>query len=159
MKYIITCIILFCTTMNLHAQEQEQVQKILLDTIPFSALKENEDFLWISKVKNDESLNESVLERLAAYDITIVLGTWCSDSHVAVAQFANYLTHIGYDINKVTFIGLDEEKKSPTLLHEKLDITFVPTILFKHKSDEAHIPVRIVEYLPEHLGRHLLENL
>lgn len=157
MKYIIACITLLCSYINLHAQEQEQ--KIMLDTIAFADLKQNEDFLWISKVKNDESLNKSVLERIALYDITIVLGTWCSDSHVAVAQFANYLMHIGYDINKVTFIGLDEDKKSPTLLHEKLDITYVPTILFKHKTNEAHEPVRIVEYLPEHLGKHLLENL
>lgn len=160
MKYIITCIIFLCTYIHTQAQTQEEKQKpVLVDTIAFDVLKQDEDFLWVAKVKNNESLNASVLERLSSYSITVVLGTWCSDSHVAVAQFVNYLTHIGYDMDQVTFIGLDEDKKSPTMLHEQLDITFVPTFLFKHKTDASRAPVKIVEDLPENLASHLLETL
>lgn len=162
MKYIIACLLLICSYVQVNAQEQDQEHNkkpILLDTISLNDLKQDEDFVWAAKVKNDDKYNSKVLKRLANYNITVILGTWCSDSHVAVAQFTNYLTHIGYDINQVTFIGLDEDKKSPTMLHEKLDITFVPTFLFKHKKDASRSPVKIVEYLPENLASHLLETL
>lgn len=147
--------LLFCvSTINyMHAQEQ----KILVEEISYETLKAIDDFQWDVPIKYDTSLNQEVIEIFENADITIVLGTWCSDSHYAVGQFINYCEQLGYDASKIKFIGLDENKQSPNKMEEQYDITFVPTIIIKNnKSGKS---VRIVENLPSDISTYLVEQL
>ena len=154
MKKLISTLLLCISTITfMRAQEQQ----ILVDEISYEILKTIADFQWDAPIKYDTSLNQEVIEILENADITIVLGTWCSDSHYAVGQFINYCEQIGYDASKIKFIGLDESKQSPSKIEVQYDVTFVPTfIITNNKSGKS---VRIIENLPTDISTYLVEQI
>ena len=74
--------------------------------------------------------------------ITIVLGTWCPDSRREVPRFMKILDIWNFPVADITFIGVDEMKKSPIGDFDKLDIQRVPTFILYRKNIEAG---RIIE--------------
>lgn len=85
---------------------------------------------------------ESFRDQLAAYDITIVLGTWCSDSQTQVPRFIRILMDAGYDMERLTIISTDRKKQAEGTTIEELDISLVPTFIFYMDGAEAG---RIIE--------------
>jgi len=72
--------------------------------------------------------------------IKIVMGTWCSDSRREVPRYLKVLDLWKFPSDKVTFIGVDEEKQSPVGEYANLDITRVPTIiLYKNNIESGRI--------------------
>jgi thiol-disulfide isomerase/thioredoxin len=74
--------------------------------------------------------------------IKIVMGTWCPDSRREVPRFMKILDKWQFPDDKVTFIGVDNEKLSPVGEYEKLDIHRVPTFIIYENNIEAG---RIIE--------------
>lgn len=74
--------------------------------------------------------------------IKIIMGTWCPDSRKQVPRFMRILDTWQFPVAKVTFIGVDDAKRSPVGEYVKLDITRVPTFIIYKNNIEAG---RIVE--------------
>ncbi len=74
--------------------------------------------------------------------IKIVLGTWCPDSRREVPRFLKIIDLMDFPVDKITFIGVDNEKAAPVGEYDKLNIQRVPTFIFYKNNIEAG---RIIE--------------
>ena len=74
--------------------------------------------------------------------IKIVMGTWCPDSRREVPRYLKVLDVWKFPADKVTFIGVDDEKQSPVGEYNNLDIERVPTFIVYKNNIEAG---RIIE--------------
>lgn len=74
--------------------------------------------------------------------ITIVLGTWCHDSHEQVPGFIRILDEIDYNTNYLKIICLDKNKQAGDIDISALKIEKVPTFIFYEKNKEVG---RIIE--------------
>jgi hypothetical protein len=63
------------------------------------------------------------------YSITIVLGTWCSDSKEQVPKFFKILDELDYNTEHLTIISVDKNKSAGYDI-SSLGITWVPTFIF-----------------------------
>ncbi|MFA5803211.1 MAG: thioredoxin family protein [Melioribacteraceae bacterium] len=97
------------------------------------------EVLKLSKVINDVK-------------ITIVMGTWCSDSRREVPRFLRILDKTNYNFQNLTLICVDRKKTTPGGLVEKLDIKLVPTFICIKDDKEIG---RIVETPKETLEKDL----
>ena len=93
-------------------------------------------------------------KKLKDVKITIVMGTWCSDSRREVPRFYKILDQVGFNTQNLTLICVDRNKTAPDGLVEKLDIKLVPTIIFIRDDKEIG---RIVETPKENLERDLVK--
>ncbi|MCX6168805.1 MAG: thioredoxin family protein [Ignavibacteriales bacterium] len=96
---------------------------------------------------------KDVSDKLKDVKITIVMGTWCSDSKREVTRFFKILDLLGYDENNLTLICVDRNKKTTGTEIEKLDIKLVPTFIFYKNDVEIG---RIVESPKESLEKDLV---
>ena len=93
-------------------------------------------------------------KKLQDVKITIVMGTWCSDSRREVPRFFRILDQVGFNKENLTLICVDRNKTAPDNLIEKLDIKLVPTIIFFRDDKEIG---RIVETPKETLELDLVK--
>ena len=82
----------------------------------------------LGSVKNDD------------LSIVTVLGIWCPDSRREVPRFMKIIDLMKFRGEKMTFIGVDNEKVSPLGDYDKLGIERVPTfIVYKNKIELGRI--------------------
>lgn len=85
-------------------------------------------------------------------EITIVLGTWCSDSEREVPRFYKVLNEAGYNDKRVKVIAVDKNKEAIVVDIRDMDIKRVPTfIIYKNEKEIG----RIVETPKKSLERDL----
>jgi thiol-disulfide isomerase/thioredoxin len=102
---------------------------------------------WYLKGFSDYTVKPEFVQQIRAsltpdVRITVVLGTWCPDSHREVPRFMRILNEVNAPGESVTIIGVDMDKVSPLGDFEKLGIQRVPTFIFYKKNIEAG---RIIE--------------
>jgi thiol-disulfide isomerase/thioredoxin len=102
---------------------------------------------WYIKGYDDYQYNTAAVNLLmdmnkTGISIKIVMGTWCSDSRREVPRFMKILDLWQFPLSGVTFIGVDDAKRSPVGDYDKLDIQRVPTIIIYKNNIEAG---RIIE--------------
>lgn len=104
--------------------------------------------LWYNAAFDNYVATESVMTELkelmnSGITITMVIGTWCPDSRREVPHFMRIISDLGYDIENITFIGVDSYKEAPLDIYSELSIDRVPTfILYRNKIEAG----RIIEY-------------
>lgn len=86
---------------------------------------------------------ETIKSNISDYEIVGFMGTWCPDSRREVPQFFKLLDEAGYDLSKLTMVGVDRRKSTPENLEEGYDMTRVPTFIFMKDGKEVN---RYVEY-------------
>ena len=91
---------------------------------------------------------ETIKKNISEYEIIGFMGTWCGDSRREVPKFFKLLEAAGYDLSKLTMIGVDRSKTTPDNLQEGYDVTRVPTFIFMKDGKEVN---RFVEYAQESL--------
>lgn len=88
----------------------------------------------------------TIQKRLKKYKILAFMGTWCGDSKREVPHFYKILDAIGYPMDNLTMIAVDNTrdnyKKSPTGEEKGHDIIKVPTFILLKDGKEVN---RIVE--------------
>lgn len=141
------------------AQEPEKSAEPVL-----TGLKTKADLLmepynvWFKSGEEEYKINPSIITLLRNapqnYEITIFMGTWCSDSKTQVPHFYKILSDIDFDLSKVKLITMDREKRTPENLEEGWNITNVPTFIFYKNGKELH---RIVESPVESLEADMLK--
>ncbi len=102
---------------------------------------------WYDKGYNDYQVSSESVNTLNGISkngitIKIVMGTWCPDSRREVPRFMKILDLWQFPIANVTFIGVDNAKRSPVGEYEMLDIQRVPTFIIYKNNIEAG---RIIE--------------
>ena len=85
---------------------------------------------------------EKLKEKINYVDITVVFGTWCSDSQLQVGRFFKVLDQAGYDDKNLKIIAVDRDKNAYTTNIESLRIERVPTFIVSEHGKELG---RIVE--------------
>lgn len=75
-------------------------------------------------------------------DITVIMGTWCSDSRREIPRFIKIIEELGAEVNAINLICVDRAKNADVPDLAELQIELVPTIIFYHQGDELG---RIIE--------------
>ena len=81
-------------------------------------------------------------DTISKFDITIVFGSWCSDSQREVPRFIEILWAMDYPMDKLTIIALNRNKLVNEIDISQMDIKYVPTFIFKRDNIEIG---RIIE--------------
>lgn len=130
---------------NQDAAQSEQIED-LIGKKKRAELEVSPYVEWFASNYNSYKLDKKAItalkEPLQNYEITIFMGTWCSDSQEQTPIFYKILDAVEYDSEKVTLIALSEFKDTPEGFEKGLSITHVPTFIFKKNGKEVN---RIVE--------------
>ncbi len=86
--------------------------------------------------------------------IQIVFRSTCSDSREQLTGLFKILNELNYNLNTITLIGVNREKKGLSNEAEGLNIEFVPTIIFYKDGSEIG---RIIETPTESLEKDMLK--
>jgi len=89
-----------------------------------------------------EKYIDQMKEKINLLDITIVFGTWCSDSKIQVPRFYKILDMAGYNEKRMTVIGVSHSKQAYTTNIEHLKIERIPTFIIYQNGKELG---RIIE--------------
>jgi len=76
-----------------------------------------------------KEITEFLKNKIYSYSITIVLGTWCSDSREQVPRFIKILDELDYNTNSIEIFCVNHEKSAGIDI-SYLKIDRVPTIIF-----------------------------
>lgn len=158
--------IFLITTVQINAQDykitvdEKNGEPLILGYCPASAMNDSV-FLntWTTEYNNyqpDFETLDKLEGKLDGFMIQIVFRSTCSDSREQLPRLFKILNELNYDINTITLIGVNREKKGLSNEAEGLDIQFVPTIIFYKDGSEIG---RIVETPAESLEKDLLELL
>ncbi|PKL84189.1 MAG: thiol reductase thioredoxin [Ignavibacteriae bacterium HGW-Ignavibacteriae-3] len=157
----------FLFTSVLSAKEKNKIsvddksgKPILLGLCDRTAFADSNFSWWFDSEMDMYSVDSASLKdisvKMKIVKITLVMGTWCSDSKREVPRFYKILDLLGYDQKNLTLICVDRNKKDPAGEAEKLDIKLVPTFIFYRDSNEIG---RIIETPKESLEKDLTEIL
>jgi hypothetical protein len=162
MKYVLLFLILSITIsaqeINKLIIDENSHEPMLVGICDRSAFADSSFAWWFNSEYNlynlDTTTIDSMKDTIKDFDITIVLGTWCSDSRREVPRFFKILDRLSYDQKKLKLICVNHEKKNPEGDIENLAIKFVPTItFFKNEIEKG----RIVESPQETLEKDILK--
>jgi hypothetical protein len=78
----------------------------------------------------DKTTLDSMKGKTDSIFVTIVLGTWCSDSREQYPRFTCLIDYLKMDENFITIYAVDRNKKTMSNETEGLNILRVPTIIF-----------------------------
>lgn len=116
--------------------------------------------LWVSETVS-AGIDEEAATALASVEpgaeVTVLLGTWCSDSRREVPRFWRALDQVGGLVPfTVELIAVDRAKEEPVELLAGRDLRYVPTFIVHREGVEVG---RIVESAPGGLEVDLLALL
>ena len=117
---------------------------------------------WYVREHDEYGLDQKTVaelkkRKLNSYNITLVMGTWCEDSHREVPRFFKILEELKYPEGKLTMIAVNRKKEAPNGEEGPLNIQRVPTIIVQKYGKEIG---RIIESPSTgYLERDLLEIL
>jgi thiol-disulfide isomerase/thioredoxin len=137
---ILAAVVLLFLSINSFSQVQYEVskdsqngQKTLKGILSRELLLNDAEFTWM---KNDISWykpNAECVTNLSAVKDTIQLmvfvGTWCEDSQIVFPQLLKMLDQVGFNMKRLTVIGIDRQKTTLGSLTQALGVTKAPTIM------------------------------
>lgn len=102
---------------------------------------------WYVKEHDEYAIDESSVAelkkaKLSSYSITLVMGTWCEDSHREVPRFLKILEAANYPENKLKIIAVNRKKEAPNGEEGVFNIQKIPTIIVQKYGKEIG---RIIE--------------
>jgi thiol-disulfide isomerase/thioredoxin len=90
-------------------------------------------------------------------EVTVYMGSWCGDSRREVSRLWRALDEAGGSLPyKISYIGVDHDKKEPAALVAGSGLRYVPTLIVKRDGREVG---RIVESAPHGVEQDLLALL
>lgn len=106
--------------------------------------------------KPAEKYIEQMKGTINNFDITIVFGTWCSDSKIQVGRFYKVLDKAGFKDIHLKVIGVNSDKNALSVNINKLNIELIPTFIVFQNGVELG---RIVESPKKSLEKDLAKIL
>jgi thiol-disulfide isomerase/thioredoxin len=163
MKTAVILLVLFASSILFAQQFNQSVidtvknKKMLIGYCTFEAFQDSAFKEWFDEQYNNYHLDYETLNQLEGktddISITIVMGTWCSDSREQIPSFYKILNELNYPTDKITLICVDRNKKGLSDEVSNLNIELVPTIIFYRNGKEIG---RIIETPQESLEKDLL---
>jgi len=90
-------------------------------------------------------------------EVTVYMGSWCPDSRREVSRLWRAMDDAGGSLPcKISYIGVDHDKKEPAALISGSGLLYVPTLIVKRDGREVG---RIVETSPHGVEQDLLALL
>lgn len=97
----------------------------------------------------DREILDNIKNKIFDCSITVVIGSWCHDSHQQVPRFMKILDVIDYNTNYLVEICVDKEKAAGDYDISALNIEKVPTfIVFRDNKELGRIiesPINTLE--------------
>lgn len=163
MKNFIIVILLFASGIseaqqfNITTIDTVKNKKMLIGYCTRDAFQDTAFKAWFDESYNSYQPDFEILDKLEGkldnISITIVMGTWCSDSREQVPSFYRILDELNYPSEKIKLICVDRKKKGLSNEADDLNIELVPTIIFYRNGEEIG---RIIETPQESLEKDLL---
>lgn len=121
--------------------------KMLLGTQKKDQLLKEPFTEWYTKEHDDYSIDQAALaelkkEKIKTYNIILVMGTWCEDSHREVPRLFKILEAVDFPEGKLTMIAVNRKKEAPSGEEGPYNIQKVPTIILTKYGKEIG---RIIE--------------
>lgn len=115
---------------------------------------------WVAATV-DAPIDEEAATALAAVEpgarVTVLLGTWCSDSRREVPRLWRALDQVGGLVPfEIDYLAVDEDKEEPAALVAGRDLRYVPTFIVSRDGEEVG---RVVEVSPNGIEHELLALL
>ena len=105
----------------------------------------------------DPGTSRALASVMPGAEVTVFLGTWCSDSEREVPRLWRALDAAGEKVPfQIHYIGVDRQKKEPAAPIANFEIEFVPTFIVSRQGREVG---RIVEEAPHGVEQDLLALL
>ena len=158
MKTIISIIIALSLFLGINKNAYTQEQDII-GVFSSNELLDEPYNLWYEaeyQYSPDEQVINDIINLQSDFKITIVLGTWCSDSQTQVPRFLKILDEINYNTDGFLLIGVDRQKKVDNFDIEKYNIEKVPTFIIYRENVEIG---RIIETPTKSLEEDLFDIL
>lgn len=165
LKYLIVLVII-TASLKSNAQDykitvdEKNGEPLILGYCPASEMNDSVfNNTWTTEYNNyqpDFETLDKLEGRLDHIIITIVFRSTCSDSREQLPRLFKIINELNYDLNSITLIGVNREKKGLSKEAEGLEIELVPTIIFYKDGNEIG---RIVETPAESLEKDLLKFL
>ncbi len=134
--------------------DEKNGEPVILGYCPASMMNDSVFFnTWTAEYNNyqiDYETLDSLEGKLDDVTIRIVFRSTCSDSREQLPRLFKILNELNYNVNSITLIGVDREKKGLSNEAEGLNIEFVPTIIFYKNGIEIG---RIIETPVESLEK------
>lgn len=89
-----------------------------------------------------DKLIKKIAQKIDQTKITVVFGSWCSDSKIQVPRLYKILDKTGYNENDIHLIAVNSSLRALTMDISNLDIKRIPTIIVYQDGKELG---RIVE--------------
>ncbi|WP_226064499.1 TlpA family protein disulfide reductase [Kaistella polysaccharea] len=167
-KFILTTATLFLTLQSCESQKvviNREVEttndgKMLLGHQSKDQLLKEPYSQWYVSEHDEYTLDEKSVaelkkEKLNSYNLILVMGTWCSDSHREVPRFFKILEATNFPDAKLTMIAVNRKYEAPGGEEGPYNIRRVPTIIVQKYGKEIG---RIIESPTSgYLERDLLE--
>ncbi|MCX7874739.1 MAG: thioredoxin family protein [Melioribacteraceae bacterium] len=138
--------------------DEKSGKEMIVGVCDFSVFADTNYSWWFDYEFNNYEPDSLSIEKLKSIEsqpqITIILGTWCSDSKREVPRFYKILKQIHYDENKIKLICVDRKKEVNNLDITSYNIKFVPTFIFEKEGKEIG---RIIETPQKKLEEDILE--
>jgi hypothetical protein len=140
-------------------EDEEKVPPSLLGPVSREQLEQAEPS-WIAAMIEAAPDSEAALalaEVPPGAEVTVYLGTWCSDSRRELARLWRALDEAGGVVPfEIEYIAVDRADKRPPDLERDLDLRYVPTFIVRRGGEEVG---RMVEESPGGIERDLLALL
>ncbi len=157
---IVSSALIFAQEKNKMSVDEKTGKPILLGICDRSAFADTSFSWWFNSEHDnytvDSAAVKEISDKLNDVKITIVMGTWCSDSRREVPRFFKILDQLNYDQKNLTLICVDRKRSDPAGDVEKLDIKLLPTIIFYRDNNEIG---RVVETPKESLEKDIAKIL
>lgn len=142
--------------LNIYSYAQE-TNKVIIDSssgkpmligfVTKEAFKDTSFSWWFDSEYNNYETDTSTIRKIGNkvkdISVTIVMGTWCSDSRREVPRFLRILDELNFNLSTdLKIICVDEDKKGKGTEADGLNIELVPTFIISQKEKEIG---RIIE--------------
>jgi len=146
----------FAQTTNQRVIDQKSGKPMLVGICDREALKDTSFAWWFNSEYENYDVDKETLANVKMdnefHSITIVMGTWCSDSRREVPRFYKILDFLKFPSEKVKLIMVDRKKGAAEVDISSLKIELVPTIIIYNDGLEVG---RIIESPKESLEKDL----
>jgi hypothetical protein len=113
--------------------DKENEAVVFKGQITFGDLEKESSFSWLQsgadKYKPDSSTIKFLRKAMPAYNLVILLGTWCEDSHILIPKLYKTLKIINYPLAQVSIYGVDRAKQAKYVEHQLYRLERVPSIM------------------------------
>lgn len=155
MRFILsTLLVLAVMTVNAQSKFEKKQgnvpdEIIYHGEVTFADLDKESEFKWFGMGYNlyepDRETISYLKKAIKKYNMVVLMGTWCEDSHNMMPRLYKVLRMIDYPLNKFVMYGLDREKQGTKGEEKKYAVSSVPTVILFHDGQEIGRITELVE--------------